>query len=492
MIRLAAAADADADINTDTSNTADGDTGEELVVCSSTLYQWARNKARRIGFGAYLALVEHDVPSILYVYKHYVDGNSGIDEYFGSSGEYTKKLLAQHKETRYFWQQTDSNGNVMDPDNEVVLMGMHGYDLAKTSNLVNTLMFMYPDLGRNNIKKKARSIQNLIESIPDTYDNPMLSLNALAATQDWVNGKDAPDALLIGDGLLEFLNDLKLKDGPNFILTHEWGHHLQFHLEIDLLFNGLGKGAATRRAEMMADAFGAYYLTHRSGGNFDEERVRRLNEIAFSIGDCKDDSEAHHGTPLQRDCAAVFGSKLALQTDTGIGTQDTTEGSGLIHPSVFRKLFDDALPDMLSLDEEVCNFSGGEAGEASFDEASSSISTSFDEAKSSISTPLDEVSRISTNIAAAADDRTLSPTTRPTIHVDAKSRFPSAASTKTPHATFFEPVNNTNITLDRNAGSEETADSAATSAAASNMFHIPSSSVAFVCSSIFVSFIYLS
>ena len=362
VLRLAAAAAATAGASGDAATLDDtsvaleeiSSSADEPAKCSSDLYMWAREKARRIGFSKYLTLAEYDVPFLLYVFKHYIDDNrnaNGREEYFGASGEYTDRLLSRHEETTQFWRQVDRKA----AQNRVILLGMHGNDFATRANLVDTLSFLYPGRLRKDIKAEAKAIQALIEQIPDAYDNPILSLNALAVTADWISGRDAPDALLIGDGLLQFLHDSGLgDDGPDFIHSHEWGHHLQFDYHdasIDaLLFNNkMSKGEATRRGEMMADAFGAYFLTHPNGGNLDENKVRLINDIAFSIGDCKIDKDAHHGTPLQRECAAVFGSKVALGLVGG-------ESSKLIHPERFRKVFDTALPGMLQLDGDICSF----------------------------------------------------------------------------------------------------------------------------------------
>lgn len=359
VVRLAASASHD-----DAAAAPDAVAGadNEPTKCSSDLYNWARDKARQIGFSRYLTLAEYDVPFLLYVYKHYIDDgrNGGKDEYFGIMGQYTDKMLLRHEQTSQFWQRVDTmSGKVLDrkaAQNKVILLGMHGNDFASRSSLVETLSFLYPGRLRKDIKAEAKAIQALVEQIPDAYDNPILSLNALAVTADWVSGRDAPDALLIGDGLLQFLHDSGLgDDGPDFIHSHEWGHHLQFDyhdasIEALLFSKELSEGEATRRGEMMADAFGAYFLAHPDGGNFDEGKVRMLNDIAFSIGDCKIDKDAHHGTPPQRECAAAFGTKLAL------GLVEGEASSDLIHPERFRELFDSALPDMLQLNSEICSF----------------------------------------------------------------------------------------------------------------------------------------
>jgi hypothetical protein len=61
----------------------------------------------------------------------------------------------------------------------------------------------------------------------------------------------------------------------------------------------------------MADAFAAYYLTHKRGAALNKKRVAQFLEVFFNVGDCAFDDPGHHGTPNQRMKAANFGFNLA-------------------------------------------------------------------------------------------------------------------------------------------------------------------------------------
>ncbi len=53
--------------------------------------------------------------------------------------------------------------------------------------------------------------------------------------------------------------------GPKAVLGHEMAHHVQY--EDDLFVSDLTGPEATRRTELMADAFGSYFATHTKGLN---------------------------------------------------------------------------------------------------------------------------------------------------------------------------------------------------------------------------------
>ena len=283
---------------------------------------------------------------------------------------------------------------------------MHGSDLSNNENLVATIEFMYNRGGNEEeqlmtekeVKELANDIKEVIEELPGGYDNPMLTLQAMAAeggvletvvpdsevlyndekggerheekkssNKDIVvpsfqedvdvaseklngNGKTkkrvyVPDSLLIGDGILIFLASHNLHgQGPAFIHSHEFGHHIQFQVDVAFLGHPVTEAEDTRRVELMADAFGSYHLTHKDGGALSSNRVRDLNNIAFSVGDCDAASPWHHGTPHQRDCAATWGTNLARHT-----------ANKLLHPNMIRRKFDRDLQEILSLNETVCS-----------------------------------------------------------------------------------------------------------------------------------------
>ncbi|MEO7961344.1 MAG: hypothetical protein ABIR19_07350, partial [Ginsengibacter sp.] len=95
---------------------------------------------------------------------------------------------------------------------------------------------------------------------------------------------------------------------PQAILAHEFGHHIQFQLN---LFEDVESPEATRRTELMADAFSAYYLSHARGASMQWKRVKQFLEVFFNIGDCQFTNPGHHGTPTQRMAAAEWAYHVA-------------------------------------------------------------------------------------------------------------------------------------------------------------------------------------
>jgi hypothetical protein len=104
------------------------------------------------------------------------------------------------------------------------------------------------------------------------------------------------------------------------------------------LFNGPGSPEATRRTELMADAFSAYYLSHARGATMQWKRVKQFLQVFFNLGDCYFESYNHHGTPTQRMAAAEWGYQLA----------DNAQKQGhILTAQKFVKLFDAALPKIV-------------------------------------------------------------------------------------------------------------------------------------------------
>ena len=64
---------------------------------------------------------------------------------------------------------------------------------------------------------------------------------------------------------------------------------------------------ATRRTELMADAFSAYFLTHVRGEQRELAAVQRFTQMFAQIGDCGFSEPGHHGTRNQRVHAALWG-----------------------------------------------------------------------------------------------------------------------------------------------------------------------------------------
>ena len=100
------------------------------------------------------------------------------------------------------------------------------------------------------------------------------------------------------DGILEGFAALGYEDvAPQAILAHEFVHHIQFQLN---LFEDEVTPEATRRTELMADAYSAYYLSHARGVSMQSKRVKKFLAVFFNLGDCSIEHSGHHGTPHAR------------------------------------------------------------------------------------------------------------------------------------------------------------------------------------------------
>lgn len=120
----------------------------------------------------------------------------------------------------------------------------------------------------------------------------------------------------MGDGMLAGYQALGFGDvAPQAVYAHEFGHHIQFENGYfdDPIATAGDAPEQTRYTELMADAYSAYYLTHKRGLAMNKHRVARFLEAFFQIGDCAFTNPGHHGTPAQRMRAAEFGFDVVDQ-----------------------------------------------------------------------------------------------------------------------------------------------------------------------------------
>ena len=323
--------------------------------CLSPLQRWFVSLIESIGMDTWEELNYYNVTSLAYLYKHHVSSSSGQNEYFGIYGEDTKQMKANHESLKRFWTVGNNNGmssgvnyaaspNLMGGPSNVVLLGMHGNDLSAKGKLVPTLQQLYR-LDAPTALTLAGKIQSIIQKLPDTYNNPVLTANALAIQSPHSDGSNTErDSVIIGDGVFAFLEWLQLDKGPCYIHSHEFGHHLQYDLGI-MKMNGMGLSQAeeTRRLELMADMFGSYYLAHRSGGGLDNSKLDEVNRAAFSMGDCESSIATHHGSPRQRECASNYGANLAIKF-----------GGSILPPVKLKTMFDVKLSEILALTADEC------------------------------------------------------------------------------------------------------------------------------------------
>ena len=189
------------------------------------------------------------------------------------------------------------------------------------------------------IRSIVAEVQDFIESDPGMgYDHPILTFSAMAVTSEgyesdpWTG--NVPDNIVIGDGLLAYFKAVGLdENAPDMIIAHEFGHHIQWELDLFYLYDE-GTPEATRKIELMADTFSAYFLSHKKGAAFNRKRIADVFEAAFDLGDCFFQNNDHHGTPKQRKAAIQLGSSIAKQNNGHI----ILEASELL--SIFEARYD--------------------------------------------------------------------------------------------------------------------------------------------------------
>ncbi|MET9630700.1 hypothetical protein ABZX92_24830 [Lentzea sp. NPDC006480] len=171
--------------------------------------------------------------------------------------------------------------------------------------------------------------------------HPGFTFNAFAIGGLEVPGAGTvPPEIVMGDGVLAGMQAVGLGDvAPQAILAHEYGHHVQFQRG---LFNSdLTGPEASRRTELMADSFAAYYLTHARGATMQWKRVQQFVEVFAQLGDCSFAGNTHHGTPNQRLHAAEWGYGVA---------NDAQKQGQVLSTLTFASLFEKQLPILVAPD----------------------------------------------------------------------------------------------------------------------------------------------
>ncbi len=327
-----------------------GDHRSTVGVCTSPLVQWTTKKVLDMGYNVYRTLYDNKILQMSFIYKHYVDKKEGTE--FFMSDRQTNELQSRHRDTISFWESADIDNSIM--VNNILLLSMHGSSLKDKNNLIPTIMHIFDFDDMSEILAFATEVQDLIKNLPGGYENPLLTMNAIATSSNDASSSNVKDSIIIGDGVLQFLNDSGLESsGPDFVHAHEFGHHVQFQIDMTVP-PGSTYANNDQRNELMADALSGYFLGHDEGGNMHPEEIRTFHQTAFSTGDCSvEDNDDHHGTPLQRQCAAIWGASLAASHD-----DNDNSGGGdiapILDPQVFVDTFNHAYEDILKLESRTC------------------------------------------------------------------------------------------------------------------------------------------
>jgi hypothetical protein len=260
-----------------------------------------------------------------------------------TDSRYDLRADARHSLTKTF---TDVKRFWDIQSSDIQLLAMHGSMLQDTARVARILQKPIPGFGLSPAaaQKAAQEISQATTSgMFSGGNNPLFTLNAFAFSAEGdpdplVQG--VPDKLIFGDGILDGLDALGLGDvGPRVVMGHEFGHHVQFE---DHLFDSPLTGPeATRRTELMADAFGTYFATHARGLSLNAKRVMQAEKSFFEVGDCAFTNDGHHGTPLQRLRSSTWAANLA----------QAARPQGKILPSLtFANLFEQELPELVAPD----------------------------------------------------------------------------------------------------------------------------------------------
>jgi hypothetical protein len=254
------------------------------------------------------------------------------DSPYGLNGEFTTAVTHTFRDVKNFWDIRSA---------DIEMVPMHSAIMADRAALYQVFRTIY---NRSDIDSTYfADLYATWAEQPKFRNHPLLSLNAYAFTG--VGDPNPalaalPDQIVMGDGIMQAYQAIGLGDvAPQAILAHEFGHHVQY--EDNLLDSPLTGPEATRRTELMADAFSAYFLSHSRGASMQWKRVRLFNQVFYGIGDCNFADLGHHGTPNQR----LRSAEWAYSVVTGAANQ------GHILPSLtFAQLFDAKLPELVAPD----------------------------------------------------------------------------------------------------------------------------------------------
>jgi len=235
---------------------------------------------------------------------------SDSDPRYRLGPNYRGPLNSTFRQVKRFWDIKS---------NDIQLHAMHGTMLLDTARVSRLLVSLY-EFTEADAEAYAEVVADTIASTPafNKGSNPMFTLNAFAFSGEGdpdpiVVG--VPDKLIFGDGVLralEFMNIAVV--GPRAVLGHEFGHHIQY--ELNLFETGAGTPEGTRRTELMADTYATYFTTHERGLDFSKVRTMKAVKTFYEVGDCAFDDPGHHGTPNQRTRAAIYGTQLAEKKPT--------------------------------------------------------------------------------------------------------------------------------------------------------------------------------
>jgi hypothetical protein len=238
------------------------------------------------------------------IYEYFFSTGSANQE-FGLNGVYTKILAKTFKDLKRFW-------NIQSDD--IALTAMHGNVLRDKAKLMQVYTGVF-GLGPTDAEYYADLVLQLLHTYPQyrNGDHPIFSFNGIAAPKfNSPSNGVVPFRVIVGDVVLDGYTAIGYGDvAPQALIAHEYGHILQYKLGLIRDITDIDSPETSRRIELIADAFAAYYLSHARGAAMQWKRVKQFLQVTYNAGDCDFTSLYHHGTPTQRMAAADWAYTLA-------------------------------------------------------------------------------------------------------------------------------------------------------------------------------------
>ncbi|WNM38706.1 hypothetical protein RMN56_26795 [Micromonospora halotolerans] len=273
--------------------------------CGDTAFSaWVDEMIGGIDIGTLFVLVIFgvlDYPT----YDAVLYGSSVDQADYGLPAEYQNSMSRAFRAAQEFWDV---------PLGDVDFFAMQN-DMLQDPERVARMVTLFLGLTGDDARSIAEQLVGIINSDPGLAggNSPLFTLNAFAfsaADETEPPFAGLPDKMVFGEGMFTALEVLGISDaGPRAVLGHEMAHHVQY--EAGLFNSPLTGPEATRRTELMADAFGTYFVTHARGLALNGRRVLEAERAFYEVGDCSFAADGHHGTPNQRLRASTWGADLA-------------------------------------------------------------------------------------------------------------------------------------------------------------------------------------
>jgi hypothetical protein len=284
--------------------------GEYVCQGSTPITEWFDDRLQEVIDDDVLALIDllnlaaDQIPT----YEAFLFEEPTKKQEFGYDGEFTNVMNRTVRDVKRFW----------DIDSDAIqVVPMHGTVLLDVEKVAATYEALFVNDDGSPISHEDAILYATIvrDAVAGTEslnggNHPLFTFNS-------VSFRSNPGKIVMGDGILEGYAAVGFGDvAPQAVFAHEFAHQIQFQNNYSVFSDGIPvttQAEVTRYTELMADAYSAYYLTHKRGAAMNKHRVAEFLETFFQIGDCYFSDPGHHGTPNQRMAAAQFGFDVADQ-----------------------------------------------------------------------------------------------------------------------------------------------------------------------------------